>query len=108
MVNQYRTNQFGEMDDTNLTPEELNQRLVRIEQRLDTMHRLISNHLGHQMGAITPNVPHPQMSAISLGKYTFTNGTLDRTMDCNSTTDAELADLIYTLWYDLSSVKILG
>lgn len=91
-----------------LSPEELNQRFIRMEQEIAVLKRLLNSHLGHQTGAITPNLPHPQMSAISLGKYTFTNGTLDRTMDCNSTTDAELADLIYTLWYDLSSVKILG
>lgn len=91
-----------------LSPEELNQRFVHMEQEIAVLKKLLNNHLGHQTGAITANLPHPQMSAISRGKFTFTNGTVDRVIDCDSTTLAELADIVYTIWLDLSEIKTLG
>ncbi len=39
--------------------------------------------------------------------YTFTNGTTDRTINCDSTTVAELADVVYTLWSDLRNLGLL-
>jgi hypothetical protein len=39
--------------------------------------------------------------------YTFSNGVTDRTINCNSTTVDELADVVYTLWSDLRSLGLL-
>lgn len=39
--------------------------------------------------------------------YTFTNGTADRAINCDSTTVAELADVVYTMWNDLKSLGLL-
>ncbi|MFZ2361590.1 MAG: hypothetical protein WA040_19780 [Anaerolineae bacterium] len=39
--------------------------------------------------------------------YTFSNGTTDRTINCDSTTVAELADVVYTLWSDLRNLGLL-
>jgi hypothetical protein len=39
--------------------------------------------------------------------YTFTNGTTDRTINCDSTTVAELADVVYTMWSDLRNLGLL-
>jgi len=39
--------------------------------------------------------------------YTFTNGTADRAINCDSTTVAELADVVYTMWTDLKNLGLL-
>lgn len=39
--------------------------------------------------------------------YTFTNGTTDRTINCDSTSVAELADVVYTMWNDLKNLGLL-
>jgi hypothetical protein len=40
--------------------------------------------------------------------YTFTNGTIDRTVDCNATTLDEVIDVVFTLWTDLKNKGIVG
>jgi hypothetical protein len=39
--------------------------------------------------------------------YTFSNGVTDRTINCDSTTVAELADVVYTMWSDLRNLGLL-
>ena len=41
------------------------------------------------------------------GSYTLTNVAADRVLDCNSTSDAELADVLATLINDLAVLGIL-
>lgn len=85
-----------------------NARLAELHQRVDRLENFIKQHIGYQPGAHNPNTPHPQLSAISLGAYTITNGTTDRSYDANTVAVAELADIVYTMWTDLHAIGILG
>lgn len=93
---------------TQITFRKIEERLTRIEQQLNQLQKTVSSHLGSQLGANTSNVPHPQISAIPRGSYAVTNGNLDRTFDADSTSTAELADIIYTIIQDLKAIHILG
>lgn len=95
------------MDDTSRNFDVLSRRLLAIEQRLDDIDKRLKTHLGTQAGAATSNVPHPTMSAFSRGKYTVTNGTVDRTYNADTVVVAELADIVYTLIEDLKAVRML-
>lgn len=83
-------------------------RLVQIEEKITALEKVVKTHLGTQTGAVTSNMPHPTMSAISRGDYTVTNGTTDRTYNADTVAVAELADIVYTLLEDLKSVRIIG
>lgn len=39
--------------------------------------------------------------------YTFTNGTSDRTINCDAASVAELADVVFTMWSDLKAYGLL-
>lgn len=95
------------MDDTSRNFDLLSRRLLAIEQRIDDLDKRLKTHLGTQTGANTANMPHPTMSAFSRGKYTITNGTVDRTYNADTVLVAELADIVYTLISDLQAVRIL-
>lgn len=75
---------------------------ITLDAGTDTIH-LISktSHTGNYLGffGATP-VARP-------AAYTFTNGTTDRAINCDSTTVAELADVVYTMWNDLKSLGLL-
>jgi hypothetical protein len=96
------------VNETQFTQEQLNQKFVSLEREIEILKRLLHNHLGHQQGAVTTNVPHPTMSAISRGSYVVTNDVVDRTYDADTVLVAELADIVATLISDLQEVKILG
>ena len=65
-------------------------------------------HLGPQQGAISQEIPHPQLSAAAEGEYTSSNYTPDRDYDADSTTVGEIADVLGTLMGDLRLTKIIG
>ena len=88
--------------------ENIDQELYRLRERIDALEKFIGQHQGHQFGAQTPNMPHPQLSAISRGAYTITNGTTDRVYNADTVAVAELADIVYTLIVDLQTIQILG
>lgn len=92
-----------------VTPDNsLNREVFELRERVAALEKFIGQHQGHQFGAQTPNIPHPQLSAISRGGYTITNGTTDRTYDADTVVVAELADIVYTMWTDLNAIGILG
>ncbi len=65
--------------------------------------------LGHIIGIAGTNLVLIQMaSSVTLpAVYTVTNHTADRTLDADSTTDGELADVIGTLILDLTAAGII-
>lgn len=86
----------------------IEQELFELRERVSSLEKFIGQHKGYQFGAQTSNMPHPQLSAISRGKYTVTNGVADRTYDADTVVVAELADIVYTIITDLQTVQILG
>lgn len=92
----------------NSNPDSIERELFDLRARVDALEKFIGQHRGHQFGALTPNMPHPQLSAISRGAYTVTNGTSDRTYNADTVAVAELADIVYTIIVDLQTVLILG
>ena len=88
--------------------ENIEQELFALRERVDVLEKFVRQHQGHQFGAQTPNMPHPQLSAISRGAYLVTSGVTDRAYDANTVVVAELADIVYTLITDLQTVQILG
>lgn len=91
-----------------MATENIEQELFALRERVAVLEKFIGQHQGHQFGAQTPNMPHPQLSAISRGSYVVTNGTTDRVYDADTVVVAELADIVYTLIVDLQTVQILG
>lgn len=83
-------------------------RIRKLETALDDIQKQIKRHIGYQPGAQSANNPHPQLSAISRGSYSVTNGTTDRAYDANTVAIAELADIVYTMIVDLQTIGILG
>jgi len=93
---------------SNMVNDNPQQEIYDLRERITALEKFIGQHLGHQFGAQTPNMPHPQLSAISRGLYTVTNGTIDRAYDADTVVVAELADIVYTMINDLQTVQILG
>lgn len=87
---------------------DIEREIYDLKQRVESLEKLLGQHFGYQPGAHSPNTPHPQLSAISRGAYTVTNGTADRTYDADTVVVAELADVVYTILTDLQTIKILG
>ena len=91
-----------------MVTESIDRELFELRDRVAALEKFVGQHRGHQFGAQTPNMPHPQLSAISRGAYTVTNGTTDRVYDADTVLVAELADIVHTLIADLQSLLILG
>jgi len=70
---------------------------VRLKNNGNTLVQVGNNTLG--FFGVTP-IARP-------AAYTFTNGTSDRAINCDSTTIGELADVVYTMWSDLKSLGLL-
>ena len=87
---------------------DIDREIYDLKERVDALEKFVKQHIGYQQGAHSPNTPHPQLSAISRGAYTVTNGTADRTYDADTVVVAELADIVYTLIGDLQTIKVVG
>lgn len=70
---------------------------VRLKNNGNTLVQVGNNTLG--FFGVTP-VTRP-------ATYTFTNGAVDRAINCDSTTIGELADVVYTMWSDLKNLGLL-
>ena len=91
-----------------MVTESIDRELFELRDRVAALEKFVGQHRGHQFGAQTPNMPHPQLSAISRGAYVVTNGVTDRAYDANTVVVAELADVVYTLIADLQTIQVLG
>ena len=91
-----------------MVTDNIERELFELRARVDALEKFIGQHRGHQFGAQTPNMPHPQLSAVSRGAYTITNGTTDRVYNADTVAVAELADIVYTIITDLQTILILG
>ena len=80
--------------------------ITALTKRVEDLEKLVKSHLGSRV-PVGSGTPHPELS--NAGKvYTITNRTTDRTFDADSTSTAELADVLGTLILDLQEVKIIG
>lgn len=91
-----------------MTSRNIDREIFELKQRIEQLEKFIGQHIGYQQAAHSANTPHPQLSAVSRGTYTITNGTVDRTYNADTVVVAELADIVYTMWLDLNSIKVLG
>ena len=82
--------------------------MATVEERLSILEKQLIQHIGSQPGAAIAGTPHPDLSAASRGAYTLTKVTTDRALDADSTTLAEVADVLGTLLKDLQAIKVVG
>ena len=85
-----------------------NLELYQLKRRIQDIEERINFHIGANKNQASSKYPHPNLSAVSEGAYTVTNGTEDRTYDADSTSTNELADILYTLITDLKLLGIIG
>lgn len=86
----------------------LYQQIVSLQRQVDTLEKLVNIHMGIQQGAISTNLPHPALSAISRGGYTVTNPITLKVFDTQTVFTQNLAQVVGTIIADLQAVKILG
>lgn len=88
---------------------QLTQMVYQLANRVKAVEDNFRLHIGNTgVGFNSPNLPHPNMSAIKQGTYTITNQANDRTYDANASSTDELADVLSQVIADLQRIGILG